>query len=133
MRSRHWICSLAIIGVLLHAGTLARHHLVVFGEMVAAAERLAAAEAYDEHAVCRSGAEDDSAGERQGNKVPGAPKSCLVCLGLAFAHALPPAEAPPFPPPPAYGAVLPAIPLHGSHAAANVRLPQSRAPPSLQV
>ncbi|ADP70972.1 hypothetical protein Rvan_1725 [Rhodomicrobium vannielii ATCC 17100] len=132
MRSRHWICSLAIIGVLLHAGTLARHHLVVFGEAVAAAEQLAAAEAYDEHALCRSGAGDDGAGAEPGKKAPGAPKSCLVCLGLAFAHALPPAEAPPLPVPPAFGAALPVIPLHSSHAATNVRLQQSRAPPSLQ-
>jgi len=120
-----------MVGMLLHAATLVRHHLVVFGETVAAAESLAAAESFVQDAVCHTDSTEEQPGDA-GGKPPSVAKTCPVCLGLASAHALPASTAPPLGALPAFKtrcAVTPSISLH---AATNVRLPQSRAPPSLQ-
>lgn len=79
MRSRTWICLMALIGVLLHAGALARHN----GVMVSAQMQHQALVA-DLHQLC-----NPAAGPVDPASLPSVPRpsdaqnGCPVCSGLA--------------------------------------------------
>jgi hypothetical protein len=83
MRSRTWIHVLALIGVLLHAGAVARHTGILLGAALQG-NSLAA----DLGVICHGGA------NAPGPELPAAPApsspqtSCPICMGLAPVAAL---------------------------------------------
>jgi hypothetical protein len=83
MRSRTWIHVLALIGVLLHAGAVARHNGIMLGYALQS-DALAA----DLGVICHGGA------NTPGSELPAAPApsspqtSCPICMGLAPVAAL---------------------------------------------
>ncbi|MGO9544854.1 MAG: DUF2946 family protein [Rhodomicrobium sp.] len=96
MRSRRWVSWIAVIGMLLHAATLARHNALLFKQATLIQEA-ALGVAFEPGAICHAGGGAQENGKAQGapGKSPaGAPTHCPVCLGLVSAHATPPSEAP---------------------------------------
>jgi hypothetical protein len=82
MRSRTWIHVLALIGVLLHAGAVARHNGIMLGYALQS-DALAA----DLGVICHGGANTPA------SELPAAPApsqtSCPICIRLAPLAALP--------------------------------------------
>ena len=87
MRRFKWIRVIAVIGVLLHAGALVRHHAIVLAHGLGQ-DQLAA----DLLLICRGGA-DTSSSDGIAHKLP-SPKpsdgqsNCPICTGHAPAFAL---------------------------------------------
>ncbi len=96
MRSRRWVSWIAVIGILLHAATLARHNVLLFKQASLALEA-AAVEAFEPGAICyseRPVRDDGKAQSLPGKSPAGSSTACPICLGLVSAHATPPSEAP---------------------------------------
>ena len=86
MSLRRWIGWLAVAAMLLHAGAVSRHNLIMF-EKVAA--QFSANAAFDAGQICHIDA--DASGNTKslpGKDGNGPQKPCPICLGLASAHAL---------------------------------------------
>jgi hypothetical protein len=85
MRTRWWIHLLAVIGVLLHAGALARHNGIMLGATLQG-DALAA----DLSVICHgAGVTKTSAADLPSAPQPSDPQNtCPICLGLAPAVAL---------------------------------------------
>lgn len=90
MRLRRWLSVLAIVGVLLHAGALVRHHVYMAGGAAAAnSSASAAVDALlaDLTFICHAGGDTPD-----GGTPPSAKPSCPVCSGLASLIALAPPD-----------------------------------------
>jgi hypothetical protein len=88
MRLRRWVGWIAVVSMLWHAATVARHDVFLF-EQVTATQLAALAEAFGAGAICHSSAADAEEGKApQKSPANGSPR-CPICLGLASAHALP--------------------------------------------
>jgi Protein of unknown function (DUF2946) len=119
------------VGMLLHAATVARHHLVQYEAISAQA---ALQQALDAGLICHidSDADEDDAAQALPGKAPGgAAKPCPVCLGLASAHALPASEAPALRVPQTVAAAAFVSPDREPAPPARFRLPPNRGPPSI--
>jgi hypothetical protein len=91
MRLRRWIGWLAVAAILLHAGTVARHNVIVFQRVAA---ELASEAALDAGLICHIETDEDGGGQALPGKDRTPAKPCPVCLGLASAHALAVGEVP---------------------------------------
>ena len=86
MRLRRWISAVAVLGVLLHAGALVRHHGVMLGALLQYEALVADLAAY-----CHSGADTS----RAPADLPSIPKpsdaksGCPICSGQSPAFAPP--------------------------------------------
>jgi len=133
MRLRRWVSLIAVAGMLLHAATIARHHVIQFNH-VFAAQAASAAEARRTAGICHeeSPAQEDGKAQGQSGKSPGgAAKPCPICLGLASAHAVSASEPPVLRVPQAVISL--AFAFHDRQAAppARLRFPPNRGPPSI--
>jgi hypothetical protein len=126
MLLRRWIGLLAVLGVLLHAGAVLRHHAVMVDAELQHQGLLA-----DLHQICKAG----GTGSVDTASLPDVPRpsnsqnGCPICSGLATAFALPTPEAAPLP-------VLFEAPVRRPIAVAAIigqtpaKLPPARGPPS---
>jgi Protein of unknown function (DUF2946) len=95
MYSQRWVSWIAVIGMLLHAATVARHNVIMFRHALPVQE--AAALSVPPGVICHDEGQAGAAGKAQGDpaKSPaGGQAHCPICLGLASAHAMPASEAP---------------------------------------
>lgn len=106
MRSRRWIAIVALLGVLLHAGALVRHHATMLGATLDHQALLA-----DLGQICHSAGTTSSVPAADLPAIPqptDAQNGCPVCSGLGSAVALVAPElaaiALPAPVPPAFHA-----------------------------
>ena len=128
MGFRRWIGWLAVAAILLHAATVARHHVVQFR----AASAEVASAAFELGLICHVDGDADGNGQSLPGKDRNSPsKPCPVCLGLASAHALPASDAPALRVPQAVTQMVSA-PLQAVRTTASrFLLPLTRGPPSL--
>lgn len=81
---RRWVGIVAVVGLLLHAAAVVRHHALMLANSL---DPAVAALSTDLEQICHF---NGDATERGHDKRPSASGNCPICTGIAAAFALPP-------------------------------------------
>ena len=120
MQFKRWVSWIAVAGILLHAGTVARHNLMRFDPLAKAG------------VLCTVTLAEAGDAQKLPAKVPAnRAKTCPVCMGLVSAHALPPSEAPALRVPQTLMALAFLPQVWQSEPQSAFRLPSNRGPPAI--